>query len=259
VDSKPAFGSAHSSNVPPSTILFMKIKLTFLLASALLLPALGFGIGLYYPGDQLYVLAPSGLILRKTPDPQGERIATLALGDALTAQKENFKKKPHVVEEFKGFKIKGFWVKVRTAGGQEGYVFDGYLSKLHAPTTLGNDPEDNSSIIELYLLNHTQKKGKRIDLPKGDTRYERYRQLFKDGSEAELDSGEGGSMQKITFAQGATLEEGYLIGKSLWLKDMKAKPSISKGKITATSDDELFQITVENRGSIIVLSMAHAD
>jgi phage-related protein len=37
------------------------------------------------------------------------------------------------------------------------------------------------------------------------------------------------------------------------------KPSISKGKITVNSDDELFQIKVENRGSIIVLSMAHAD
>jgi hypothetical protein len=237
----------------------MKFKLLSLLLGTLLLPTLGSSIGLYYPGDQLHVLAPSGLILRKTPDPQGERVATLALGDVLTAQKENFKKKPHVVEEFKGFKIKGFWVKVRTASGQEGYVFDGYLSKLPAPNAVGEDPDGASALVELYLLNHTQKKGKRIDLPKAETRYERYRQLFKNGSEAEVDSGEGGSMQQIKFAQGITLEEGYLIGKSLWLKDMKVKPSISKGKITVNSDDELFQIKVENRGSIIVLSMAHAD
>ena len=226
------------------------------LALALLFfQSFAFGIGVYNPGDELFVHAGSGLLLRKTPDAKGERIMTLNHGDAVKVLKADFKKKPYSVEEFKGFTIKGFWVKVSTADGKEGYVFDGFLSKLRVPVTIIDDSNSGNSIAEFYLLAQSGKKGKRIDLPKSETRYERYRQLFKNGSEAEIDGGEGGSAQKITFQKGITLEEAYLVGKALWLKDMKVKSSVSKGKITVKSEDELFQIEVSNRVGVTVLNM----
>ncbi|MBC7774682.1 MAG: SH3 domain-containing protein [Phycisphaerae bacterium] len=234
-------------------------KLLSLAATLLFFQSFALGIGVYNPGDELFVHAGSGLVLRKTPDPKGERILALNHGDAVKVLKTDFKKKSHSVVEFKGFTIKGFWVKVSTAGGKEGYVFDGYLSKLRAPITIVDDANSGYSIAEFYLLGQSEKKGERIDLPKSDTRYERYKQLFKNGSAAETDSGEGGSSQKITFQKGITLEEAYLIGKVLWLKDMKVKSTFSKGKITVTSEDELWQIEVGSSYGVTVLNMQHAD
>lgn len=218
-----------------------------------------FAIGIYNPGDELFVHAGSGLVLRKTPDPKGERVAALNYGESITVQKTDFKKNPYSVEEFKGFKIKGFWVKVTTNGGKEGYVFDGYLSKSRPVVKVIDDANTGNSTAEFYLLGNSPKKGKRIDLPKSDTRYERYKQLFKNGSEAEIDSGEGGSSQKITFQKGITMEEAYLIGKMLWLKDMKVKSKFSRGMLTVTSEDELYQIEISSKIGVTVLNMQHAD
>lgn len=237
----------------------MTNKIALLSTLLFFFQSIAFGIGVYNPGDELFVHAGSGLILRKTPDAKGERILTLAHGDAVKVLKTDFKKKPHSVVEFKGFTIKGFWVKVSTAGGKEGYVFDGYLSKLRAPVAIVDDSNSGYSTVELYLLAQSEKKGERIELPKGETRYERYKQLFKNGSEAEVDYGEGGSSQKITFQKGISLEEGYLIGKALWLKDMQVKSSMSKGMVTVTSEDELWQMEVSNRFGVVVLNLQHAD
>ena len=59
--------------------------------------------------------------------------------------------------------------------------------------------------------------------------------------------------------KGITLEEGYLIGKALWLKDMKLKSAISKGKITVKSEDETCQIEVSSLKGYTVLSMYIVD
>lgn len=237
----------------------MTIKHLSVAALLLFFQSFAFSIGVYNPGDELFVHAGSGLLLRKTPDPKGARIQTLNHGDAVKVLKADFKKNPYSVLEFKGFTIKGFWVKVSTASGAEGYVFDGYLSKNRVPVEVVDDANTGYSIAEFYLLGNSEKKGERIDLSKSETRYEHYKQLFKNGAEAEINSGEGGSSQKITFQKGLTLEEAYLIGKALWLKDMKVKGSFVKGKITVTSEDEQFQIEVSNRFGVTVLNMQHAD
>lgn len=234
-------------------------KLLSIFLFSLLVCAGAYAIGSYNPGDELFVHAGSGLVLRKTPDPKGQRVDALNYGESLTVQKTDFKKKPHSVEEFKGFTIKGFWVKVTTTGGKEGYVFDGYLSKNRPVVTIIDDANTGNSLAEFYLLSNSPKKGKKIDLPKEDTRYERYKQLFKNGSEAEIDSGEGGSSQKITFQKGITIEEAYLIGKMLWLKDMKVKTKFSRGVLTVTSEDELYQIEISSKIGVTILNMQHAD
>lgn len=238
----------------------MTNKIFLLLSASLLLfHSKAFSIGVYNPGDELFVQAGSGLVLRKTPDPKGERILLLNHGDAVKVLKTDFKKKPHTVTEFKGFSIKGFWVKVSTSEGKEGYVFDGYLSKNRAPVAIADDSNSGYSTAELYLLGQSEKKGGRIELAKVETQYEHYKQLFKNGSEAEITGGEGGSSQTITFQKNITLEEAYLIGKALWLKDMKTNSSFAQGKIRVESEDGQFQIEVSARFGLSVLLMQHAD
>ena len=237
----------------------MSTKLISALFLLLFTQALAHGIGVYNPGDELFIHAGSGLVLRKTADAKGAKLQTLSYGDAVKVLKTDFKKKPHAVEEFKGFSIKGFWVKVSTADGKEGYVFDGYLSKYRPMVKVIDDTDSGYSLAEFYLLGNTEKKGEKVDLPKSETRYERYKQLYKNGAEVEIDNGEGGSAQKITFQKGITVEEAYLIGKALWMKDIKANGRFAKGMLTLTSEDELNQIEVSSRAGITVLNMQHAD
>jgi hypothetical protein len=225
-----------------------------------------FAIGPYAVGDQLTVHAASGLILRQTAAPTGTKIKTIDYGTLVTVLAENFKKTPYSVAFFSGFTVKGFWVKVRTPEGQEGFVFDGYLSKFKTPGSLpnGDDPNaadnDAGTIQERYLMMHSARKGKRIDLPKGPGRYEQYRVLFVNGAELEVNTGEGGSAYTIRFNKGVTMEEALLVGKPLWMDDVeKIKSSISKGVITLLSGDELYAIEIENKGGFMYLTMQHAD
>jgi hypothetical protein len=226
------------------------------------IPAFSYAIGSYKVGATLYNHASSGLILRKTASPEGARITAIAYGEAVTVIKNDQAKKAHQVTEFPGYKIKGFWVKVKNKDGQEGFVFDGYLSAYPVMGELADDQqgEESSCIAEIFLLGKTAKKGARINLAKTETQYENYRQLFQNGAVVVFTGGEGGSAQAITFEKGITMEEAYLIGKGVWLKDMKVKPVINKnGSLVVNSEDELWQITVENKGGLILLTMSHAD
>lgn len=225
-----------------------------------LLPSFAFAIGAYKVGDKLIVHAQSGLILRQTAAPEGEKLATLAYGDEVTVSKIDLPRVAHTVEEFPGFKINGNWVWVKTKAGQEGFVFDGYLSAYPIPGKVIEVPEgENYSVSELYMLSKTAKKGVRLNLPKIGGQYENYRQVYKNGATVVFAGGEGGSSQSITFEKGITIEEAYLIGKGLWLKDMKVKASYKKFKIIVKSEDELWQITVEMQRDVPMLTMSHAD
>lgn len=230
-----------------------------LLAIFLLLPAAGFCITQYNVGDQLYSLAPSGLVLRVTPNPQGKKIGTIALGDMLTVLPENFRKVPHSVLEFKGYNIRGFWVQVRTASGQNGYVFDGYLSRYQAPGHLQlNEALDTLDGVTQYMAAHSGFQGARIQLPKSPSRYERYKQVFRNGAEVEVNIGEGGASFKMTFNKGTTLEEAYLIGRLLWLQG-PVTSSIDQGVITLNNADEMQQVLVMNKGGAIIVTFSIAD
>lgn len=220
----------------------------------------GFSITTYSVGDQLNVLAQRGLVLREAANPQGKKIGTIVLGETLTVLPENFKKVSHSVVEFKGYNIKGFWVKVKTTGGLEGYVFDGYLSHYKAPGTFTVEEGgglDTLSMIEQYMAIHTELRGPRVNLPKGN-RYDHYKQVFKNNAVVEASSGEGGAWYELTFNKGTSLEEAYLIGRLLWLEG-KGKASIKNGIITVNNDMETQQIIVANKGGNIVLTMNIAD
>lgn len=238
----------------------MKNNALFFLFSLILLPSFAFSIGTYAAGDKLTVHATSGLILRETAAPTGTKIMTVEYGSLLTVQAEGLKKTAHSVTVFPGFTIKGFWVKVKTANGKTGFVFDGYLSKYKTPGSLPNDDDsDVGTIQERYLKMHSPRKSK-IDLPKGETRYDRYKVTYTNGAEVEADMGEGGSAYTIRFNPGMTIEEAYLIGKALWMEDAEnIKSSINKGVISLLSGDELWAMEVSVKGGIVYLVMQHAD
>ncbi len=237
----------------------MSIKQLILLTAGFVLPSLAQAITQYQIGDGLVVHATNGLVLRKTPDAKGEKMATLDYSAMVTVQAENFRKKPHSVQEFKGFNIKGYWVKVKTEKNQEGYVFDGYLSKYSTPVKIEDDRSGNT-LVDLYMLGHAERKGNRIETtaPSG---YISYRQLFKNGAETALNAGEGGSSQVIVFEKGISMEEAWFIGKALWLKDMKTKAptAAARNKISIMSADELYEVEVTNKAGITILTMSHAD
>ncbi len=237
----------------------MKKFIFGLLLSLFILPAAGFCITNYGIGDQLYVLAPSGLVLRGKANPQGKKITTVALGETVTVLQENFRKVPHSVLEFKGYNLRGFWVKVRTTDGQEGYVFDGYLSRYQAPGHLRlKEGQDTLMLVVQYMAAHSDFRGPRIQLAKTPNRYERYKEVFKNNSEVEVNIGEGGSSFKITFNKGTTVEEAYLIGRLLWLEG-KMICKIDQGVITLTSEDEMQQVLVMNKGGRIIVTLSIAD
>lgn len=240
----------------------MKNALLLIALFLLLAPTLAFSIGTYVAGDKLTVHAESGLILRETAAPTGKKLATLTYGSLVTVQAEGLRKTPHTVTPFTGFTIKGYWVKVRTADGKLGFVFDGFLSKYKTPGSLPNDDDDAESgtIQERYLKMHSPRKGPKVDLPKGDSRYDHYKVAYANGAEVEADMGEGGSQYIIRFNKEVTVEEAYLIGKSLWLEDAeKIKTTISKGVISMLSGDELWAVEVYSKAGITHLVMQHAD
>lgn len=242
-------------------------KILFLSAILwLFAPALAFAIGAYVAGDKLTVHAESGLILRETAAPTGKKIMTLEYGTLVTVQAEGLRKTPHTVTPFTGFTIKGYWVKVRTPDGKLGFVFDGFLSKYKTPGSLpnGDDPNaddaDAGTIQERYLQMHAPRKGPKVDLPKGETRYDHYKVAYANGNEVEVNTGEGGSQYIIRFNKEVTMEEAYLIGKFLWMEQAEnIKTSVSKGVISMLSGDELWATEVYVKAGIVHLVMQHAD
>lgn len=237
----------------------MKKYLSLLALALFLLPATSFCITSYKVGDQLNVLAPSGLILRDTPKAKGKKLATVALGETVTVLQKNFKKFSHTVAEFKGYNIRGFWVQVRTADGKEGYVFDGYLSRYKAPGTFAIQEEEGSfTTPEQYLAAHSEQQGARIEIPKTPNRYERYKQVYQNGAEVEVNIGEGGALYTMTFNKGLSLEEGYLIGRLLWMEG-PVKSRIVGGVVTLLNAAETQEVVVKKQGSLTVVTLGLAD
>lgn len=174
-------------------------------------------------GDQLNVLAPSGLNMRKVAGTKGKKITKLPYGAKVTVVKDDTKRISFRVMEFKGYYIEGFWVKVKYKN-HIGYVFDGYLSKLPAPKK-----GENLSMKE-YLSSTFNKNGAPQNIKKypkemGGDECGRT-QKYKSGIEYSYNEcGEGGGSTNITFP-GISRRELYLICKiilndpeNIWLME----------------------------------------
>jgi hypothetical protein len=175
-------------------------------------------IGSYKAGDKLTVLAKSGLSLRSNPNSQGKKKSTLPFGTVVTVEAEGLKATPHQVEEFKGYSIKGYWVKVK-ANGEEGWVFDGYLSHLKvipASQEAKGVSADRDMFDALYAQT-AARKGDRKEVEKGsDYSYE---QGYEDGTKLTVKRFEGGSQRIIVLKKGISQEEAFLWGKAAWFQE----------------------------------------
>lgn len=96
-------------------------------------------------GEILNVWATSGLNMRDKPDAKSTKIAAIPYGAKVVVQPNIGIKIPFEVEEFKGFVVKGLWLLVKY-GDKEGFVFDGFLSRL--PALDKNEKEDLVSYLE---------------------------------------------------------------------------------------------------------------
>jgi hypothetical protein len=100
-------------------------------------------------GNAYHVMAPSGLKMRATPN--GKKLLTIPYNSAVErVDDKNYGELK--VEELKDFFIEGHWVKVRY-DGQEGYVFDGYLTQFPMPKAINAeyDYKKYRSSFEYYL------------------------------------------------------------------------------------------------------------
>lgn len=101
-------------------------------------------------GDTLHVLAPSGLRLRSAASSSAPVVSTIPYGAAVFAP---WMDGTAIEEEVDS--IKGHWIKAEYQG-KSGYIFDGYLSSLPAPTA-------KDTTLEAYAKAHFKKVGNAIE------------------------------------------------------------------------------------------------
>ena len=174
--------------------------------------------------ETIHVWASSGLNMRSKPDAKAEKIATIPYGAKVVVLPNIGVKIPFEVEEFKGFVVKGYWLLVKYEN-TEGFVFDGFLSRLPAPK-----PSKTIGDIDEYLDQKIGKIGSRYELKMWDYSLDKYRllktnekvdddkissfkQKYKQGIVNESSGNEvnGGYTVELT---NITLYEGYFLVKT---------------------------------------------
>ncbi len=176
-----------------------------------------YAIGDYKKGDVLYNWKNTVVNIRQNPSIKSEIINFINFGDCCVVVDESLKAFKFSVQEiaavikydslneaqnFRGFTIKGFWVKVKTKSGEIGYVFDGYLSKINP----------NFELTETYFdLNFDRIKSSNKKYPKSisDNAYSRKR-LYKNGSYI-IENGSDYDGHSHFFIPNITMEEGYFM------------------------------------------------
>jgi hypothetical protein len=78
-------------------------------------------------GDTLYVYASGNLVLRDKPAKTGTKITSVQYGSPVVVLALPKSDNQYVAEHIGSFTLSGGWVKVKTAEGKVGYLFEGYL------------------------------------------------------------------------------------------------------------------------------------
>lgn len=177
--------------------------------------------------ETLNVWAASGLNMRDKPDAKAAKVATIPYGAKVSVQPNIGVKIPFEIEEFKGFTVKGYWLLVKY-GDTEGFVFDGFLSRLPAPNL--NDKEGMEAYFdkkigkigekfEVRFYDETvdsmryARPNEKYDLDKHDEK--RYKQKYKASILLENVDSEGGGGYKIILPN-STVYEGYFLVKTFY-------------------------------------------
>lgn len=218
----------------------------------------------YKVSDTLYVWAKNGLFLRSEPSATSEKLTKLEYGAELIIVEQVLKKVAFSVEEFKGYKIKGYWVEV-SVNNQIGYVFDGYLSKLK-PLRKDNRISQGWEDIETYANREFKvlKSWSKNLVNTMDTKIDSFSVRYKNGNRYTAEIGSYASGTTVYFKH-LSFEEAYLFAYAYfnWTKETFKIISIQDKKITC--DFELIDqtggecsITIEqvNQGVEIVFGFA---
>ena len=99
----------------------------------------------------LFVHAENGLIMRKEPATTGEKLLTLPYGSKIQLLSEEKFGKLTEVKELSNWNISGQWLYV-TFNGQDGYVFEGFVSWLPASQNKTNERFEKYFLEEIGVI-----------------------------------------------------------------------------------------------------------
>lgn len=185
-------------------------------------------------GDTAYVWAMSGLILREGPSKDSERIGNLPYGTAVLI-KERMPERGGSHEEVvdagstylgtKGkveYKIRMDYFYVNT-GGQEGYVYGGYISKLK-PVDAYTGYLSKSSFFIKYL-NETGQFGKelcRSEYTVGNSEFYYLKIVWEKGASVTVYGHEGPGTHCQVELPFFHLHDGYLLASAIHNRAMES-------------------------------------
>ena len=213
-------------------------------------------------GETLNIWASSGLNMRDKPDAKATKLTTIPYGAKVVVQPNIGLKIPFEVEEFKGFIVKGYWLLVKY-GNTEGFVFDGFLSRLPAPD------KNVKSDIETYLNSIFKKIGQKYDIQIFDKVTDKYRITIPNDKFKETDisgfsqkyeynltyehgKSEGGGDVKIE-SPNLTFYEGYFLVKIFFCGRKPDTLKFDKKANSVQIAGEECDFTIKKVGNKIVL------
>lgn len=211
-------------------------------------------------GSKLYVHAPSGLVLRKTPAKDGEKVITVPCNaQPLTVLAMPDQVNRYVAEKFGDFEVAGGWVKVRTEEGREGFLFEGYLSPY---PPMVKAPENADSYLEWFYQSVSPLKGERIKLPAEPGLIEGYKQAFEDRAIFQFEYYEGGVTHHFYIPESKmTMQEALVLFRPLWFQGSATKGEYDAATQTLTIAlaDEYAQMSIQPKDGQLVLEFSSAD
>lgn len=210
-------------------------------------------------GDTLYVHTLSGMALRKTPSKDGAKIATVPCNAApLIVLELPDPANRYVAEKFGSFEVAGGWVKVRTVDGQEGYLFEGYLSRY--PPAI-ESPEQEDSNLEGFYRIISPRKGPRDSVPMQPGMIEGYKQAFEDGSVFQFEYYQGGVAYYFYLPEGKmTMQEALVLFRPLWFQGETTGEYDAATQTLTISDVEGYQqMSIQPKDGQLVLEFTSAD
>ncbi|KUJ60773.1 hypothetical protein AR687_15285 [Flavobacteriaceae bacterium CRH] len=173
-----------------------------------------YSIGLYKKGDTVYNCSAAEVKLHADSNSKSKIVTVLNASEECIVIDYNIKKTPYTVieikpkkdaeDDFKGFSLSGFWVKVKTNDGKTGYVFDSYLSKIKPGLELSKSYFDQ----EFKLM---KSKIKKPDPKKDNTYSSSY--VYKNGASI-IENGSDYDAHTTYFIPNISLEEAYFLLKT---------------------------------------------
>ncbi|MCS7036804.1 MAG: SH3 domain-containing protein [Saprospiraceae bacterium] len=208
--------------------------------------------------QRLYVHAADGLVLRKTPAKDGEKIAVVPRDTVpVTVLAPAAPNQRYVAEKAGDFELSGGWVKVCTASGQEGYLFEGYL--LPFPP-LKDWPGGDMMDVEV-AYSYVSKPTKREKLEEPEL-MEGYRQYYQDGAFCDTKIYHGGSTFIFSIpASSLTLQQALVLFRPLWFREssepLRQEPE--REGVFVSGDGGYSFMSVALKGDRVVVEMGSAD